>query len=225
VNEAFSRTLPLLGEKAMARLAAAKVLVVGVGGVGGWCAEALVRSGVGSITLMDDDVVAPSNLNRQCAATSGSVGEVKVEAMKARLESINPSCDIQAWNERFTEEGDERLARFDLVVDAIDSVDCKAALILGGRHHSVKIISSMGAALRLDPLKVTVSDFSKVEGDGLARALRNRFKRLKQNPGRFRCVWSREAPAKISERGSLMTVTAVFGMSLAAEALKIIADE
>lgn len=225
MNEAFSRTAALLGERRMERLSAAKVLVVGVGGVGGWCAEALVRGGLGSITLMDDDIVVASNLNRQSAATLESLGELKVEAMKKRLLSINCDCNVEAWSERFSEEGDLRLSGFDLVVDAIDSVACKARLILDADAAGVKFISSMGAALRTDPSKVALSDFSKVEGDGLARALRQRFKKLGRRPGRFKCVWSKENPARIQERGSVMGVTATFGMFLASEAVRMIVGE
>lgn len=222
MKESLSRVLPILGQPAVERLAASKVLVVGVGGVGSWCAEALVRTGIGNIVLMDDDFVEMSNINRQCQATEYSVGKSKAEAMRERLLSINNECDVRVWHERFTEDGDERLAGFDLVVDAIDSVRSKAALIAGARDVSVPVVSSMGAALRTDPAKVRVSDFSKVTGDGLAKALRRRFKRLGRYPGRFRCVWSSESPAKLPERASLMTLTAVFGMFLAAEALDIL---
>ena len=171
----------------MARLASARVLVVGVGGVGSWCAEALVRTGLGAITLMDDDLVAESNVNRQCPATSLTVGEPKTEAMKRRLLAINPQCAVEARQERF--ERFDGLDGFDLVVDAIDSVGCKAELILGATASGVPIVSSMGAALRLDPTKVEVRRFDRVEGDGLARALRQRFKKLGRYPSApFRCV-------------------------------------
>ena len=225
----------------MARLKAARVLVVGVGGVGSWCAEALVRTGVGQITLMDDDVVAESNVNRQCPATAATVGRPKVEAMAERLRAINPDCEIAALKERFTSTVNLNLQpQPSLVVDAIDSVDCKAELILGATEAGVPIVSSMGAALRLDPTKVKVTRFEKVEGDGLARALRQRFRKLGRFPkGRFSCVWSSESPVgrsvpdrrgaqgtarpTIGEgKGSLMQVTAVFGMCLASEAIKIL---
>ena len=205
----------------MARLAAAQVAVIGVGGVGGWCAEALVRTGVGHITLVDDDTVQPSNLNRQCPATSKTLGLPKVEAMKSRLLEINPDCDVTAVSARFVSAAD--LPRADLVVDAIDSVDCKAELILAATEKGMPVVSSMGAALRTDPTKVEVRRFDKVEGDGLARALRQRFKRLNRFPAaKFACVCSTEAPRKADERGSLMPVTATFGMCLAAEAIRLL---
>ena len=254
----------------MARFKAARVLVVGVGGVGSWCAEALVRTGLGHITLMDDDVVAESNVNRQCPATSKTLGQPKVEAMAERLKAINPDCEVVSVCDRFERRRGEDAAseglsiplidaartprlRFDLIVDAIDSVDCKAELILSATEAGVPIVSSMGAALRLDPTKVKVMRFEKVEGDGLARALRQRFKKLGRFPkGKFSCVWSSETPVgrsvpdrrnpletndsfecdcgalritrpTIGEcKGSLMPVTATFGMCLASEAIKIL---
>lgn len=206
----------------MERLKAAHVLVVGVGGVGSWCAEALVRTGVGAITIMDDDLVAESNVNRQCPATSLTIGSPKTEAMKARLLSINPNCVVEARQERF--ERFDGQWKYDLIVDAIDSVGCKAELILGATERGIPIVSSMGAALRTDPTKVVVRRFDRVEGDGLARALRQRFKKLGRFPAApFSCVCSTETPVKLTdltEKGSLMTVTATFGMCLAAEAVK-----
>ena len=171
MSEFFSRSEALLGAEAMKRLAEARVLVVGVGGVGSWCAEALVRTGLGHITLIDDDVVAESNVNRQCPATAVTVGRPKVEAMAERLRAINPDCEVEARNSRFSSAASiSSLSSFDLIIDAIDSVDCKAELILGATEAGVPIVSSMGAALRLDPTKVKVTRFEKVEGDGLARA-------------------------------------------------------
>ena len=216
----------------MKRLADARVLVVGVGGVGSWCAEALVRTGVGHITLVDDDVVAESNVNRQCPATAKTIGRPKVEAMAERLKEINPACEVEARNSRFSSAASvPSFSSFSLVVDAIDSVDCKVELILGATEAGVPLVSSMGAALRLDPTKVKVTRFEKVEGDGLARALRQRFKKLGRFPAaKFSCVWSGEAPVTTPVRedadgtvkGSLMQVTAVFGMCLASEAIRIL---
>ena len=217
----------------MARLERARVVVVGVGGVGSWCAEALVRTGVGHITLVDDDLVASSNVNRQCPATAKTLGRAKVEAMRERLLEINPDCEVIALCARYT--GDVQPPIFDLqpstslVVDAIDSVDCKAELILSATEAGVPIVSSMGAALRLDPTRVVVKRFDKVEGDGLARALRQRFKKLGLFPtAKFNCVCSDEPPAEQADKsvkGSLMPVTCAFGMALAAEALKILSSD
>ena len=230
----FARSEALLGSEAMRRLKAARVLVVGVGGVGSWCAEALVRTGVGKIALIDDDVVAESNVNRQCPATTETIGRPKVEAMAERLKAINPECEVEDRNSRFSSVTSiSSWESFDLIVDAIDSVDCKAELILGATEAGVPIVSSMGAALRTDPTKVKVTRFEKVEGDGLAKALRQRFRKLNRFPkGWLSCVWSGEGPLKPQNlktskpqtpvKGSLMQVTAVFGMCLASETIKIL---
>ena len=233
-GEFFSRSEALLGDEAMKRLAEARVLVVGVGGVGSWCAEALVRTGVGHITLVDDDVVAESNVNRQCPATAKTIGRPKVDAMAERLKEINPACEVEARNSRFSSAASiPSFPSFSLVIDAIDSVDCKTELILSATEAGVPLVSSMGAALRLDPTKVKVTRFEKVEGDGLARALRQRFKKLGRFPKeKFGCVWSTEqvhgnqtlkhSNTQTISKGSLMQVTAVFGMCLASEAIRIL---
>jgi tRNA A37 threonylcarbamoyladenosine dehydratase len=226
MSEIFSRSAALLGDDAMRKLAAARILVVGVGGVGGWCAEALARTGVGHIVLMDDDMVAASNINRQCPATASTIGMPKAEVMAARLKAINPGLDVKALPRRY--EGGE-FAPCDIVIDAIDSVDCKAALILEAADRGVPLISSMGAAFRLDPTKVRITRFEKVEGDGLAKALRNRFRRIDRRPGKFECVWSTELPVRTDSssqaKGSLMQVTATFGMCLAAKAVEILVGQ
>ena len=219
----LERARPLLGDRALSRLATLRIAVFGVGGVGSWCAEALVRSGARRLVLIDDDIVAPSNLNRQCEATDETLGAPKVEAMKSRLLSIVPDAEIEALRVRF--EPDSALPDADIIVDAIDSVDSKAALILAATEKGVPIVSSMGAALRRDPTKVELRRFDKVEGDGLARALRQRFKRLGRYPAkRFMAVCSTEPPAALETRASLMQVTAVFGMTLAAEVVRIASE-
>jgi len=248
VKGIFSRSEALLGAAAMKRLAAAHVLVVGVGGVGSWCAEALVRTGLGHLTLVDDDTVVESNLNRQCPATAATLGRPKVEAMRERLLAINPACEVKAINARFPSSAlpSTLYPLPSLVIDAIDSVDCKAELILTATEAGIPVVSSMGAALRTDPTKVCVTRFEKVEGDGLAKALRQRFKKLQRFPAeKFNCVWSLECPMNLNAeaqsrreegggsaslrlcdknitRGSLMMVTATFGMCLASEATRIL---
>ncbi len=229
-DEMFSRSEALLGEEALKRLSAAKVLIVGIGGVGSWCAEALVRTGVGKITLVDDDLVATSNINRQCPATVATIGRAKVEVMAERLREINPDCEVTAVKERYERPvkggAPFNLDKFDIIVDAIDSAQCKAELILEATQLGVPIISSLGAALRMDPTKVSVTRFEKVTGDGLAKALRQRFKKWERFPAaKFMCVHSTECPQSAADnksRGSLMPVTATFGMCLASEAIKII---
>lgn len=213
------RTETLLGKEWMNRLKQLHVAVYGLGGVGGWCCEALVRSGVGKLTIIDDDIVQPSNLNRQCCATAKTIGMKKADAMKSRLLEINPDADITAVSERFVPGMHPVVC--DVIVDAIDSVDCKFALILEAKIAGIEIVSSLGAAKRLDPTKVELKRFSKVEGDALARALRQWIKELaKRSPTPlpkidFLCAVSSETPAPIASLGSMMPVTAAFGLVLA----------
>ena len=220
------RSRLLLGDEVMARLKEVRVIIFGTGGVGSWCAEALVRTGLRHLTIVDSDRVAESNCNRQLMATAKTVGAIKVEVLRQRLLDISPEADIRALALRYTEEtaGQFRLEDFDYVVDCIDSVRDKADLILRTTGSTgAKLFCSMGAALRTDPTQVRTAEFWRVKGDALARALRNRFKKESRFPGRkFRCVYSEETPLhNLFEaeddrgNGSLMTVTATFGMALA----------
>jgi tRNA A37 threonylcarbamoyladenosine dehydratase len=219
----YARTDPLIGPDVRARLARVPIVLVGVGGVGSWCAEALVRTGARRLTLVDDDRVVASNLNRQCEATVETLGRAKVDAMRERLLAIDPDAVIEARCERFTPETAPGLYGAAVVVDAIDSVASKAELLLRATEAGAGVVSSMGAALRSDPTKVVVRRFDKVTGDGLARALRQRFKRLGRWPSApFPCVCSTELPAPLAERASLMPVTAAFGLALASEVLRIV---
>lgn len=221
----------------MERIGAKRVVLFGVGGVGSWCAEGLVRSGVRHLTIVDSDRVCISNVNRQLMATASSVGEVKVEAMRRRLLDINPDADIIALQQRFTAETAETfdLDSYDYVIDAIDSLRDKALLILMTTKSKAKLFSSMGAALKLDPTRIRVAEFWRVEGDPLARALRRRFKSDGTLPRRkFLCVFSDELlqnqptlmpnpDADASDRlpnGSLVHITAIFGFTLAGLLLK-----
>jgi tRNA A37 threonylcarbamoyladenosine dehydratase len=223
----FKRSKLLLGDEAMERMARKRVIIFGVGGVGSWCAESLIRSGVCHLTIVDFDKVDVTNVNRQLMATTETVGRVKVDALRERLLSINPSAEITALQQVFTAETAEsfHLEEYDYIIDAIDSLKDKAALILlatntpssegdGGR---VRFFSSMGAALKLDPTRIKVAEFWKVQGDPLARALRNRFKRDKQFPRhKFQCVYSDELLQPREEgKGSIVHITAVFGFTLA----------
>lgn len=220
----FGRAGLILGEDAMSRLASARVAVFGLGGVGGWCAEALARTGVGTLMLVDRDCVEASNVNRQVMATSRTVGRPKAVALAERVAEINPSAAIEPRVEAYTEAtaASFGLERFDCVIDAIDSLDDKIALV---RHAlsipSVTLFSSMGAAFRMDPLQVRATAFRRVEGDGLARAMRRRFRETGGIPERdFTCVWSAErrregASGEGRAFGSLAPVTGTFGFTLA----------
>ena len=189
----FSRTALLFGEAGVERLRSLRVIIFGVGGVGSWCAESLVRTGVGHLTMVDCDVVCDSNVNRQLMATTKTIGRPKVEVMRERLLEINPEADITARQEVFSAEtaGNFDLDAYDYVIDAIDSLRDKALLILRACESKACLFSSMGAARKLDPQRVKVTEFWKVEGDPLARTLRKRFKHDGVFPYRkFQCVYS-----------------------------------
>lgn len=215
----------LLGSETMERIAQKRVIIFGVGGVGSWCAESLVRSGISRLTIVDSDCVSITNVNRQLMATTKTVGQVKVDALKERLLSINPKAEITALQQVFSEETAEsfQLDTYDYIIDAIDSLKDKATLILLACQQQAKLFSSMGAALKLDPTRIKVAKFWKVKGDPLARALRNRFKKDKTFPKRkFLCIYSDELlknqmPVDPEDRGngSIVHITAIFGLMLA----------
>lgn len=226
-KDIFRRAEALLGPDAMELIGQQRIIVFGVGGVGSWCAEALVRTGVRKLTIVDFDRVDVTNVNRQLMATSETVGQVKVEALKARLQSIHPDVEITALEKTFTEDtaSDFQLDTYNYIIDAIDSLKDKALLILTACQSKGKLFSSMGAALKLDPTKIQVAEFWKVKGDPLARALRNRFKKEQRFPKRkFKCVFSDETIQAAGEgKGSLVHITAVFGMTLAGLVIQDIA--
>ena len=185
----------LLGDDTMRRIASKRVIIFGVGGVGSWCAESLVRSGIRQLTIVDSDRVCITNINRQLMATTKTVGQVKVEALRERLLTINPSAEITAMQKIFTKDTacDFDLGSYDYIIDAIDSLKDKALLILMACQTKAKLFSSMGAALKMDPTRIKVTEFWKVTGDPLARALRKKFKSQAQFPKRkFQCVYSDE---------------------------------
>ena len=236
----FRRAELLVGDEAMKRIAGKRVIIFGVGGVGSWCAESLVRSGIRHLTIVDSDRVSITNINRQLMATTKTVGQVKVDALKERLLCINPSAEITALQKVFTAETAEsfHLDNYDYIIDAIDSLKDKALLILMatstplGERGGGRFFSSMGAALKLDPTRIMTTEFWKVQGDPLARALRKRFKREGKYPERkFLCVYSDELlenkgnPPSADEEpsafnkpqvnGTLAHITAIFGFMLA----------
>lgn len=225
----------LLGDGAMARLSSARIILFGVGGVGGWAAETLVRTGVTRLTIVDFDSVAPSNVNRQLPATSSTIGSSKVEAMKRHLLDVNPDAEIIAVDDRYSTDTAGRFDfdGYDYVIDCIDSLADKALLILTATRSRCRLVSSMGAALKTDPTQIAVTEFWRVKGCRLAAALRNRFKRSGEFPARkFKVVYS---PQIVENRcdsgdsdgsrvnGSLMQVTAVAGITLASIVINEIA--
>ena len=191
----FHRTRLLVGPSVMDVLSSARVIIFGVGGVGSWCAESLVRSGIRHLTIVDSDRVCITNVNRQLMATTSTVGQVKVEALRERLLSINPEAEIEALMKIYCEEtaDDFDLASYDYIIDAIDSLKDKVLLIRRATDTKSVFFSSMGAALKMDPTKISVAEFWKVKGCPLARALRNKFRKMKVRPAhKFKCVYSDE---------------------------------
>ena len=231
----FRRNELLLGSETMERIAQKRVIIFGVGGVGSWCAESLVRSGISRLTIVDSDCVSVTNINRQLMATTKTVGQVKVDALKERLLSINPKAEITALQQVFSEETAEsfQLDTYDYIIDAIDSLKDKATLILLACQQQARLFSSMGAALKLDPTRIKVTEFWKVKGDPLARALRNRFKKDKTFPKRkFLCIYSDELlknqmPVDPEDRGngSIVHITAIFGLMLAGLVIQDITNQ
>ena len=161
MNGFLRRTQLLLGESVMERIAQQRVIIFGVGGVGSWCAESLVRSGIQHLTIVDSDRVCITNINRQLMATSKTVGHVKVDALKERLLDINPSAQIDARQQIFTEETAEsfHIGDYDYIIDAIDSLKDKMLLIEMATRTKAVFFSSMGAALKLDPTRIQVAEF------------------------------------------------------------------
>ncbi len=230
----FDRTALLLGKDGLERLRDSRIIVFGVGGVGSWAAECLIRTGVGNLTIVDPDMVSATNINRQLMATTATVGKPKAEVLKDRLLEINPEAEIKVRTESFTPESAHtfNLQSYDYVIDAIDSLKDKAELILLATSVGAPLLSSMGAALKLDPTRIHVAEFWDVKGCPLARALRQRFKRNKTYPKtKFKCVYSDEllqnvftssetCDYKAQINGSLCHITAIFGMTLAGIAVK-----
>ncbi len=229
----FSRTALLVGDAGLARLAASRVAVVGIGGVGSYAAEALARAGVGSLTLVDSDLIHPSNINRQIHALASTIGLPKVTVMAGRLQQINPSLQITSRQMFVTPENVSELLvpGFDLVLDAIDTFSAKLALIKGCLAADLPIFSSMGAAGKLDPSRVRIADLSESHGCRLARKLRKELRRsgisrgvtvvYSDEPCSFECLG--EADAGDDTRrplGSISYLPATFGLFMAAEAVR-----
>jgi tRNA A37 threonylcarbamoyladenosine dehydratase len=191
----FNRSSLLLGDSVMDAIQRYRVIIFGVGGVGSWCAESLIRSGIRHLTIVDNDVVSPSNVNRQLMATSKTIGEVKVDVLKNRLIEINPNADVVALQKIYSSEtsDDFNLDTYDYIIDAIDSLSHKADLIKRSCETNAVLFSAMGAALKLDPTQIRVNEFWKAKGCPLARALRNKFKSQKDFPKKkFKVVYSEE---------------------------------
>lgn len=196
MSEQFSRTELLLGSEALDKLAGKRVAIFGVGGVGGYVCEALVRSGIGEFDICDDDKVALSNLNRQIIATHSSVGKYKVDVMKERMQDINPDVKVNVHQCFFLPENADSFPfeEYDYVIDAVDTVTAKLEIIMRAKEKNVPVISSMGAGNKLDPTKFKIADIYKTNVDPLARVMRRELK--KRGVTDLKVVYSEEEAIK-----------------------------
>ena len=240
MSKKFDRTKRLLGSEAMDKLKNARVAVFGIGGVGGHAADALVRSGIGAIDIIDSDVVAESNINRQLIATTKTVGRKKVEVMKEHLLEINPEVKVTGFDCFFLPEtvNEFDFKMYDYVVDAVDTVTAKIALVEACEESGVSIISSMGAGNKLDPTAFEVSDIYKTSVCPLAKVMRRELK--KRNIKHLKVVYSKEEPiepmqdeafesdesrTRRATPGSIAFVPSVAGLIIAGEVVKDIVSE
>ena len=220
----FSRTEALLGEQAMEKLKKARVAVFGIGGVGGHVVEALVRSGVGAVDIVDSDKVCLSNLNRQIIATESSIGKYKVDVMKERILDINPEAVVNVHKCFYLPESKDEFdfSQYSYVVDAVDTVTAKIQLVMEAAEAGVPIISSMGAGNKLDPTAFQVADIYKTSVCPLAKVMRRELK--KRGIKKLKVVYSREQPVvKNAVPASVAFVPSVVGLIIAGEVIKDLA--
>ncbi len=222
----YTRTEQMLGAEATERLRSARVIVFGVGGVGGFATEALVRAGICDISVVDADTVAPSNLNRQIIATHSTLGMSKVDAIMQRIVDINPEARVTVHNLFFSEETVPvfDFSSYDYVLDCIDSVRSKLTLIECAIKAGTPIISAMGAGNKLDPTRFTVTDISKTHTDPLSRVIRGELRR--RGIEHLKVVFSPEEPINPGSKrtpGSISFVPSVMGLIMAGEVIKEVA--
>ena len=232
MEDQFARTRILLGDKAVDRLAQARVAVFGIGGVGGYVCEALARSGVGALDLIDSDKVSLTNINRQIIATHDTLGRYKTEVMRERILSVNPQADVRTYQCFFLPETAEQFsfAEYDYVVDAVDTVTAKIELVLKAKAEKVPIISSMGAGNKLDAGAFQVADIYETKVCPLAKVMRRELR--KRQVEHLKVVYSQEEPARLvgecvdgQEKrraipGSVAFVPSVAGLMIAGEVVK-----
>ena len=235
----FERTEILLGKEGVAKLGGTHILLAGLGGVGSFAAEALVRAGVGRLTLIDSDEVAPSNINRQLPATQETIGQKKVTVMGRRMTAINPACRVELLDIFLTPETIPELLdkkKPDWVIDAIDSLNCKVSLIIESKNRNIPVASSMGAGSKLNPALLQVGDIEKSTICPLARAVRRRLHR-RECRGGVLAVWSTEPtlphlpPEPTTQgrpravNGTISYMPALFGLMLAGEVLRRLVEK
>ena len=229
----FNRTELLLGKENMEKLKKAHVLIFGIGGVGGYVVEALARSGIYHFTLVDNDVISETNINRQIIATLDNIGEDKVEVMKKRILSINKEAEVEIRKCFYLPEtaSEFDFSKYDYVVDCVDTVSAKLSIIIEAKKNNVPIISAMGAGNKLNPAMLEVADISKTSVDPLAKVIRTELR--KRGINHLKVVYSKEQPIKIddpnvelkekSQRpvpGSNAFVPSAMGLIMASEIIK-----
>ena len=230
MSEQFSRTELLIGKEGIEKLSKSHVAVFGIGGVGGYVVEALVRSGIGAIDIIDNDTVCESNINRQIYATTKTIGKNKVDVAKERILEINPNIKVKTFQMFFIPQTADEFdfSNYDYIVDAIDTVVGKLSLIEKAKEYEVPIICSMGAGNKLDPTKFEVADISKTSVCPLARVIRTELKKRKIKD--VKVVYSKEQPIKPNSTlnhqtnkqtpGSIAFVPSVAGLIIAGEVIK-----
>jgi len=232
MDERFIRTALIFGDEGMSRLSGARVAVFGVGGVGGHCAQALARAGVGAIDVFDDDVVSITNINRQAVAMTSTIGKAKVDVIRDQILDINPEASVVCHRMFFTPENADEIdfSQYAYVIDCIDTVKAKVELICRAKAAGVPVISAMGAGNKLDPTRFEVEDLSKTSVCPLCRVMRTQLK--KRGIARHKVVYSREEPCRVvaddsngrHAPGSVSFVPPVMGLILAGEVIKDLAN-
>ena len=234
MDRRFLRTEAILGKESMDRLKKAKVAIFGIGGVGTYAVETLVRSGIGNIVLVDYDSIDITNINRQIIALESTLGKNKVDIMEERILDINPQAQVEKYRLKYSEENKNEFnfLEYDYIIDAIDTIASKLSLIEMAYKSGVPIISAMGAGNKLDPTRVMVSDIYKTRICPLARVMRRELRR--RHIDRLKVVWSDEEPISIhlgdkdkrkATPASLVFVPGVVGMTIGYEVLKDIMEE
>ena len=227
----FLRTNLLLDDNKMSSLSNSHVMVFGVGGVGGYVVEALVRSGVGKVSIIDNDTVNITNLNRQIIALETNVGLKKVDVLKERILAINPRCEVICYDTFITDKNIDEINfnGVNYVVDAVDTITAKIAIIEKAKLYNIPIISSMGAGNRLDPFQIKIADINQTVNCPLAKVMRNELK--KRNIKNVKCIFSLELPVELTKTiinpengkkviGSIAYMPSIFGLLIASEVIK-----
>ena len=221
MTERFIRTEKLIGKDNLEKLKNSHIAVFGIGGVGGYVTEALIRAGVGKIDIIDNDTVSESNINRQIIATTDKIGQYKVDVMKERILKINPQAEVNAYNTLYLPQTADifDFTKYTYVVDAVDNVTAKIELVLRANATDTPIISSMGTGNKLDPTMFCVSDIYKTEVCPLAKVMRYELK--KRGIKKLKVVYSKEKPVtKQRPPASISFVPSVAGMIIASEVVK-----